>query len=188
MLPQLTGLQMLKELRINSPIGVLMLTARGEEVDRIIALEYGADDYLVKPFNPRELVARIRALERRLRPWPDGEIARAPERFQIDDLILDEGTRTCRREQELIDLTTAEFELLSFFLRCSGRIVNRKELSKQVLGREWSPFDRSIDVHVSNLRRKLGALSEGTERIRAIRNVGYIYARAVTIASIADHM
>ena len=188
MLPQLTGLQMLKELRINSPIGVLMLTARGEEVDRIIALEYGADDYLAKPFNPRELVARIRALERRLRPWPDGEIARAPERFQIDDLILDEGTRTCRREQELIDLTTAEFELLSFFLRCSGRIVNRKELSKQVLGREWSPFDRSVDVHVSNLRRKLGALSEGTERIRAIRNVGYIYARAVTIASIADHM
>jgi DNA-binding response OmpR family regulator len=185
MLPQLTGLQVLKQLRNNSNIGILMLTARGEEADRIMGLEYGADDYLSKPFSAGELVARIRALARRLKPWPDGEMGRAPERLEIDDLILDEGARTCRRNGEIIDLTTAEFDLLSLFLRCSGRAVHRKELSKQVLDRDWSPFDRSIDVHVSNLRRKLGSLPEGTERIRGIRNIGYIYARAAAAQSIA---
>ncbi len=185
MLPELTGLQVLKQLRSSSSIGVLMLTARGEEADRIVGLEYGADDYLPKPFSARELVARIRALARRLKPWPDGEMGRAPERLEIDDLILDEGARTCRRNGEIIDLTSAEFDLLSVFLRCSGRTVHRKELSKQVLDRDWSPFDRSIDVHVSNLRRKLGSLPDGTERIRGIRNIGYIYARAVATQSIA---
>ena len=185
MLPELTGLQLLKQLRTSSPIGVLMLTARGEEADRIVGLEYGADDYLSKPFSARELVARIRALARRLKPWRDGEIGRAPELLEIDDLILDEGARTCRRDGATIDLTTVEFDLLSLFLRCSGRTVHRKELSKQVLDRDWSPFDRSIDVHVSNLRRKLGSLPDGTERIRGIRNIGYIYARAVTTQSIA---
>jgi DNA-binding response OmpR family regulator len=170
MLPQLTGLQVLKQLRNTSNIGILMLTARGEEADRIMGLEYGADDYLSKPFSAGELVARIRALARRLKPWPDGEMGRAPERLEIDDLILDEGARTCRRNGEIIDLTTAEFDLLSLFLRCSGRAVHRKELSKQVLDRDWSPFDRSI---------------EGTERIRGIRNIGYIYARAAAAQSIA---
>ena len=178
MLPKLTGLQVLKQLRSSSPIGVLMLTARGEEADRIVGLEYGADDYLPKPFSARELVARIRALARRLKPSSHGEIGRAPERLEIDDLTLDEGARTCRRNGEIIDLTTAEFDLLSLLLRCNGRTVHRKELSKQVLERDWSPFDRSIDVHVSNLRRKLGSLPDGTERIRGIRNIGYIYARA----------
>jgi DNA-binding response OmpR family regulator len=185
MLPELTGLQLLKQLRSSSQIGVLMLTARGEEADRIAGLEYGADDYLSKPFSARELVARIRALARRLKPPRDGEIGRSPQRLEIDDLILDEGARTCRRDGEIIILTAAEFDLLSLFLRCSGRTVHRKELSKQVLDRDWSPFDRSIDVHVSNLRRKLGSLPDGTERIRGIRNIGYIYARAVRTRSIA---
>jgi DNA-binding response OmpR family regulator len=185
MLPELTGFQVLKQLRSSSRIGVLMLTARGEEADRIMGLEYGADDYLSKPFSAGELVARIRALARRLKHWPDGEMGQAPERLEIDDLILDEGSRTCRRNGEIIDLTTVEFDLLSLFLRCSGRTVHRKELSRQVLDRDWSPFDRSIDVHVSNLRRKLGSLADGTERIRGIRNIGYIYARAVATPSIA---
>jgi two-component system, OmpR family, response regulator CpxR len=184
MMPELTGLQLLKQLRSSSPIGVLMLTARGEEADRVAGLEYGADDYLSKPFSARELAARIRALARRLKPSRDGEIGRAPELLKIDDLILDEGARICRRDGEIIDLTTAEFGLLSLFLRCSGRTVHRKELSKQVLDRDWSPFDRSIDVHVSNLRRKLGSLPDGTERIRGIRNIGYIYARAVATQSV----
>jgi two-component system response regulator CpxR len=184
MLPELTGLQLLKQLRSRSPIGVLMLTARGEEADRVAGLEYGADDYLSKPFSARELAARIRALARRLKPSRDGEIGRVPELLKIDDLILDEGARICRRDGEIIDLTTAEFGLLSLFLRCSGRTVHRKELSKQVLDRDWSPFDRSIDVHVSNLRRKLGSLPNGTERIRGIRNIGYIYARAVATQSV----
>ena len=164
MLPQLTGLQVLKQLRDTSNIGILMLTARGEEGDRVMGLEYGADDYLSKPFSARELVARIRTIARRLKPWPDVEMGRAPERLEIDDLTLDEGSRTCRRNGEIIDLTTIEFDLLSLFLRWSGRTVHRKELSKQVLDRDWSPFDRSIDVHVSNLRRKLGSLPDGTER------------------------
>jgi two-component system, OmpR family, response regulator CpxR len=178
-LPQLTGLQVLKQLRDTSNIGILMLTARGEEADGVMGLEYGADDYLSKPFSARELVARIRTLARRLKPRPDGEMGRAPERLEIDDLTLDEGSRTCRRNGEIIDLTTVEFDLLSLFLRCSGRTVHRKELSKQVLDRDWSPFDRSIDVHVSKLRRKLGSLPDGTERIRGVRTVGYIYAHAV---------
>src|SRR6202047_2200966 len=185
MLPELTGLQLLKPQRATSPIGVLMRTARGEEADRIVGLEYGADDYLSKPFSARELVARIRALARRLKPLRDGEMERAPQRLEVDDLILDEGARTCRREGEIIDLTTAEFDLLSLLLRCSGRTVHRKELSKQVLDRDWSPFDRSIDVHVSNLRRKLVSPRDGTERIRGIRNIGYIYARAVAAQFIA---
>ena len=185
MLPKLTGLQVLKQLRTTSNIGILMLTARGEEADRIMGLEYGADDYLSKPFSAGELAARIRALGRRLKPWADGEIGRVPERLEVDDLILDEGSRTCRRNGEIIDLTSVEFGLLSLFLRCSGRTVHRKELSKQVLDRDWSPFDRSIDVHVSNLRRKLGSLPDGTERIRGIRNIGYIYAHAVAAQSIA---
>ena len=107
MLPELTGLQVLKQLRGTSNIGILMLTARGEEADRIVGLEYGADDYLSKPFSARELVARIRALARRLKPLRDGEMDRAPQRLEVDDLILDEGARTCRREGEIIDLTTA---------------------------------------------------------------------------------
>src|SRR6202166_4107993 len=106
MLPQLTGLQVLKQLRDTSNIGILMLTARGEEADRVMGLEYGADDYLSKPFSARELVARIRTIARRLQPGRDGEIGRAPGLLEIDDLILDEGKRTCRRDGEIIDLTS----------------------------------------------------------------------------------
>ena len=133
-------------------------------------------------------MARIRALPRRLNPRPDGEIWRVPERLEIDDLILDEGARTCRRDGDIIELTTAEFDLLSLFLRflrSNGRTVHRKELSKQGF-RPRLVFVRSqYDVHVSNLRRKLGSLPDGTERIRGIRNIGYIYARAVADQSIA---
>jgi DNA-binding response OmpR family regulator len=185
MLPELTGLQLLKQLRTNSGVGVLMLTARGEEVDRIIGLEYGADDYLAKPFNSRELIARMRAVYRRLKPWCQDEMSPVPESFQIGDLVLDQGTRTCRRNGALVELTTAEFDLLAVFLRRSGRVVPRKDLLRQVLDREYSPFDRSIDVHVSNLRRKLGALSDGTERIRGVRNIGYIYAHPVIARALA---
>jgi two-component system response regulator CpxR len=173
---KLCGFQAIKQLRASSGVGLLMLTTPGEEVDGILGLEYGADDYLAKPFNPRELVARIRAICRRLRHSLAGEFAPEPEYLEIGDLALDEGTRTCRRNGEAIELTTAEFDLLSLFLRRSGRVIHRKELLKQVLDHEYSPFDRSIDVHVSNLRRKLGDLPDGTKRIRGVRNVGYTYA------------
>jgi two-component system response regulator CpxR len=183
-LPELTGLQVIKELRESSEVGVVLLTAGGEEVDRIIGLECGADDYLAKPFNPRELLARIRAISRRLKPAFPCELVPEPECLAIGDLALDEGTRTCRRNGEDIHLTTAEFNLLSVFLRRRGRVIHREELSKQVLGREYSPFDRSIDVHVSNLRRKLGALPDGTKRIRGVRSIGYIYVRSAAHPSL----
>ena len=174
--PQLTGIQLIRRLRAQSSIGVVLLSARAEEEDKIVGLECGADDYLAKPFSPRELVARIRAISRRLASSPTSNPSAAPEYLQVGDLELDEGARNCRRTGELIKLTTAEFDLLSTLLRSSGRVVHRKDLTKRVLDRDYSPFDRSIDVLASNLRRKLGRLPDGTERIRALRNVGYLYA------------
>jgi two-component system response regulator CpxR len=164
MLPGMNGLQVL-------------LTARGEDVDRILGLEHGADDYLAKPFNPRELVARIRAVLRRLRPAGASDGLWSPERLELGDLHLDQGSRTCRLGGAPIDLTTTEFDLLVALAKSSGRVISRRDLVRVVLDREFSPFDRSIDVHVSNLRKKLGLLPEGIERIRSVRNVGYLYAQ-----------
>jgi len=170
------GLQAIKQLRTDSDVGVLLLSDRAEEMDKILGLECGADDYLTKPCNPRELVARIHAIHRRLKPWLISSFVPTPEYLKVGDVALDGGSRTCRRNAEVIYLTTAEFDLLSVLLRCCGRVMHRRDLSKRVLEREYVPYDRSIDVHVSSLRRKLGALPDGTERIRAIRNVGYLYA------------
>ncbi len=175
MLPGLNGFEVLRRIRAANRTPVLMLTARGDDVDRIVGLELGADDYLPKPFNPRELVARIRAILRRANPDPTPESAR-PERLTVADVVLDFGTRTVRRNGELIELTGVEFDLLAMLLREAGRIVSREDLAKQVLGREFSPFDRSIDMHVSNLRRKLGHELNGIERLKAVRGAGYIYA------------
>src|SRR5690349_3575668 len=175
MLPGMSGLDVLKQLRQRSAVPVLMLTARGSELDRILGLEHGADDYLAKPFNPRELVARLRAVLRRLRPDGDSDGFWSPERLELGDLSLDQGSRTCRLDGILIDLTTTEFDLLVILLKSSGRVLSRKDLVRVVLDREFSPFDRSIDVHISNLRKKLGTLPDGIERIRSVRNVGYLY-------------
>jgi len=174
--PELTGIQLIRRLRAHSSIGVVLLSARAEEEDKIVGLECGADDYLAKPFSPRELVARIRAISRRLASSLTSNPSAEPEYLQVGDLELDEGARTCRRNGELIKLTTAEFDLLSTLLHSSGRVVHRKDLTKRVFDRDYSPIDRSIDVLASNLRRKLGRLPDGTERIRGLRNVGYLYA------------
>ncbi|HZS09493.1 MAG TPA: response regulator transcription factor [Blastocatellia bacterium] len=174
MLPGLNGFEVLRRIRQAGRVPVLMLTARGDDVDRIVGLELGADDYLPKPFNPRELVARIRAILRRTQAAP-GETTAPPEKFTVGDVELDKGTRTVRRSGELIELTSVEFELLAVLLRNAGRVVIREELVRSVLGRELSPFDRSIDMHVSNLRKKLGHEVNGIERIRTVRGVGYIY-------------
>jgi DNA-binding response OmpR family regulator len=174
---ELSGPQAIKLLRADSEVGVLILSDRGGETDKILGLEWGADDYLAKPFNPRELIVRIQAISRRLRPWLTSAFLPAPEYLTVGDVVLDGGSRTCRRNAEVIDLTTAEFDLLSVLLRGCGHVMHRRDLSKRILEREYVPYDRSIDVHVSSLRRKLGALPDGTERIRAIRNVGYLYAR-----------
>lgn len=182
-LPDLSGLQITKQLRADSDVGLLILGSRGGEVDKIIALECGADDYLDKPFTAREFIARIRAITRRVNRASACNLAPAPEYFEIGDLVADEGSRECRRDGRVVNLTAAEFDLLTVFLRSSGRVIHRSELSRKVLDRDYCPFDRSIDVHVSNLRRKLGARPDGTERIRSVRNIGYIYAHSFPVQS-----
>lgn len=175
MLPGLTGLDVLRSLRAHSGIPVLILTARGEDVDRILGLEIGADDYLPKPFNPRELIARIRAILRRtivLEP-------RVP-RLSAGDISLDLPAREAWISQRKLPLTSVEFSLLEAFLRRAGHLVTREQLTETVLGRKVvGPFDRVIDVHVSNLRKKLGESPAG-ERIKAVRGAGYQFVpRAV---------
>jgi two-component system response regulator CpxR len=178
MLPGLNGFDLLRKLRASSNIRVVLLTARGEDVDRIVGLEIGADDYLPKPFNPRELLARIRAILRRNAATPMGH----DSEIVVGDVTLDPGTRSVRRRGTPVELTTVEFGLLEALMRSAGRIVTRDELAKNVLGRELSPFDRSIDMHVSKLRRKLGDLPDGEERIKTVRSVGYLYAAAPVAA------
>jgi two-component system response regulator CpxR len=176
MLPGLNGFEVLRRIRAESGVPVLMLTARGDDVDRIVGLEIGADDYLPKPFNPRELVARIRAILRRAKSDELDDDA-SGKALRVGDVQLDVGTRVVRRGGEIVELTAVEFDLLQKLLRASGRIITREELSKDVLGRSTSPFDRSIDMHISNLRRKLGHQIGDVERIKTVRGVGYIYAQ-----------
>jgi DNA-binding response OmpR family regulator len=177
MLPGLNGFEVLRRVRALSRTPVMMLTARGEDLDRIIGLEIGADDYLPKPFNPRELVARIRAILRRASPdTGNGPAANRRIKLVIGDIELDCGSRLVRREGTDLNLTTVEFDLLQTLMETAGRAVTREELTKAVLGRDFSTFDRSIDTHISNLRRKLGPNRHGTERIKTVRNIGYLYA------------
>src|SRR5712671_4716722 len=177
MLPGTNGFDVLRRIRAKSRIPILMLTARGDDVDRIVGLEIGADDYLPKPFNPRELVARIRAVLRRTQPV-EAASNTSRETLSVGDIEMDSNTRNVRRSGEVVELTGVEYDLLEILLRCAGQIVKREDLVKEVLGRELSPFDRSIDMHVSNLRKKLGHQSNGLERIKTIRGVGYIYGAA----------
>jgi DNA-binding response OmpR family regulator len=173
MLPRLNGFEVLRKLRVQSDLPVVMLTARGEDVNRIIGLQIGADDYLPKPFNPLELVARIAAVLRRTgstRAKTEEEI------ITLGDIEMDHRTRTVRRGGEKIELTVVEYSLLEKLLNTPGRIIQRAELVKEVLHRNLSPFDRSIDTHVANLRRKLGHRVDGVERIKTVRGIGYIYA------------
>jgi len=175
MLPGMHGFDVLRRIRAKSRIPVLMLTARGDDVDRIVGLEIGADDYLPKPFNPRELVARIRAILRRTQP-EEALTGGTREALVVGDIEMDTSTRAVHRSGEAVELTAVEYDLLERLLRSAGQIARREELVKEVLGRELSPFDRSIDMHVSNLRKKLGHQLNGMERIKTIRGVGYIYA------------
>jgi len=171
MLPRMNGFEVLRRLRTTSQVPVLMLTARGDSVDRVVGLRAGADDYLPKPFDPQELLARVRAILRRAAPPPTP----GTEVFTVGDVVLDAGARTVRRGKSLVEMTAAEFDLLRTLMRSAGRVVDRESLFHEVLGRNSSALDRSIDNHVSNLRRKLGPQSDGRERIRAIRNTGYTY-------------
>ncbi len=176
MLPGINGFEVLRRIRSSSTVPVVMLTARGEEIDRIVGLELGADDYLPKPFNPRELVARIRAIQRR-----QGRTDKAgmtdDRTVIVGDMTLDPGRRTVMCGKKSISLTSLEFSVLEMLLSKTGLVISREELCQQALGRQLNSFDRSIDVHVSSLRRKLGSAPEGNERIKSVRGIGYIFLR-----------
>jgi two-component system response regulator CpxR len=176
MLPGLNGFDVLRRLRVASKTPVLLLTARGEDVDRIVGLEIGADDYLPKPFNPRELVARIRAILRRTQGSGKSEAEAIPEVIRVGDIELDPATRIVLRDGVPVELTSVEFNLLHALLRDAGRVVTREHLVDTVLSRKFSPFDRSIDMHVSKVRKKLGDSESGPDHIKTVRGVGYIFA------------
>lgn len=177
MLPGLNGFEVLRRIRAKSRLPVLLLTARGEDVDRIVGLELGADDYLPKPFNPRELVARIRAILRRAPAEGAGGAAAVPAMVRVGEVELDPATRVVKLAGKPVEMTSVEFNLLDVLLREAGRVVTRERLVSAVLGRKFSPFDRSIDMHVSKLRKKLGDAEGGTEHIKTVRGVGYIFVR-----------
>ncbi len=176
MLPGMTGFELLRKLRVSSQIPVMMLTARGEDIDRIVGLEMGADDYLPKPFNPRELVARIQAIHRRSHPTEQKQNS-AQGRIECDDIVLDPRSRSVKQNNSIVKVTAAEFSLLHELLQHAGQVMTREELTQKVLNRELEIFDRSIDVHVSSLRKKLGHTIENRERIKTIRSVGYLYTQ-----------
>lgn len=169
MMPGMDGFAALKRLRQQSRVPVLMLTARGEDVDRIVGLELGADDYLSKPFNPRELAARIRAILRRIEAKPVGG------RIEVNGVTLDPGTREVLIDGQAVATTTLEFDILEVLLRQAGRVVSRDTLMENMYNRKATPFDRSIDMHVSHLRKKLEA---GRELIKTVRGVGYQFCTA----------
>ncbi len=176
MLPGMNGFEVLQRLRSQLDTPVLMLTARDEDVDRIVGLEMGADDYLPKPFNPRELIARIRAILRRTKDRNDKhESLSLPEVISVGDIELDTGTRVVNRGGERIDLTSVEFGFLEMLLRAAGHVVTREQLAEGVLGRGLTAYDRSVDVHLSSLRKKLGHKLGEIERIKTVRGAGYIY-------------
>jgi two-component system response regulator CpxR len=169
MMPGMNGMDVLKELRKQSRLPVIMLTARGDDMDRILGLELGADDYVPKPCNPRELLARIRAVMRR------GQVSVDHGVIAIDDLELNQGSRTLVKSGEAVELTSTEFSILFALLQDRGEVVSKRDLYMSALGREPVPHDRSVDMHVSNLRRKLGPDPRGDNRIETIRGIGYQY-------------
>ena len=164
MLPSMSGLDVMRNLQGRRHAPVLMLTARGEDIDRVVGLELGADDYLPKPFNPRELVARLRAVTRRY-------TQDVPERLQVGEVSIDPATHTAELGGRALDLTSSELAVLEVLMRNAGHVVSREKLAEEALDKKLAAFDRSVDVHVSNLRKKIGA-----EIIRTVRESGYLYA------------
>ena len=166
MLPGIDGFEILRRLRAESKVPVVMLTARGDDVDRIVGLDLGADDYLPKPFNPKELAARIRSVLRRYESHP----AAASGRIEVGGVTLDPAARTVVANGKLVDLTTFEFDILELLMRSSGKVLSRDSLMEKFYNRKATPFDRSIDMHISHLRKKL---ENGEGLIKTIRGVGY---------------
>jgi two-component system, OmpR family, response regulator CpxR len=179
-MPSRSGFEVLRQLRGESNLPVLMLTARDEYGDRIHGLELGADDYLTKPFNARELVARIHAILRRVQGGAQQE---APEVLRVGLLTLETGLRRVKIEEELVVLTDAEFRILELLVRSAGRVVTRSEITRRALGRRHMGLDRSVDTHMSNLRRKLGERIEQTTPILGVRGSGYMLGVAENAAA-----
>lgn len=172
MMPKVSGMEMLRELRKHSNIPVIMLTARGEETDRIIGLELGADDYLPKPFNPRELAARIRAvLRRQSAPAEHGDTV------TVDGLEWRAKSRSICEHGQPLPLTSTEYDVLALLLARNGEVVSKEEMSETVLGKKLGPYDRSLDVHITHLRQKMAPLADGSPRIKTIRAVGWMLVR-----------
>ena len=173
MLSGIDGLEVCRRLRQSSRVPILMLTARGDETDRIVGLEMGADDYLPKPFNARELLARIRAILRR----SDGEEEAVASVLQVGPLVVDIGSRSVTVRGQQVDLTTAEFDILHALASSAGRVLSRDQLLQKVHGEGWAAYDRSVDVHISRIRQKIEQDPRRPELLKTIRGVGYQFVR-----------
>lgn len=170
MMPGKNGIEVLKEIRAHNQTPVLMLTAKGDDVDRILGLELGADDYLPKPCNPRELVARMRAVLRRTQPPVSTHHV-----TEVGDIVLSIADRSVYKQNQQLELTSTEFNVLSLLLQSPGQMLSKETLMEQAVGRKLERYDRAIDMHVSNLRKKLGKHADGSERIKTVRGMGYVY-------------
>ncbi|EFE95680.1 response regulator transcription factor [Serratia odorifera] len=171
MLPDMSGIDVLRDVRKKSRLPIIMLTAKGDNIDRVIGLEMGADDYVPKPCYPRELVARLRAVLRRFEEQPAAVDDDAP--LVLGELALNPSTRSSEWRGQGFDLTASEFNLLELLLRAPERVVSKDELSEKGLGRPREAYDRSVDVHISNIRQKLAALTGNTLSIETVRSIGY---------------
>ncbi len=174
MMPGIDGLEVLRRIRSRGPLPVIMLTARGDDTDRIVGLELGADDYISKPFNPRELLARLRAVLRR------SNSAMMAERIQIQDVVMDLSTREVHRGEELVPLTGIEFDIFVALARRAGRVVTREALLSAAGRDDVFVSDRTVDVHISHLRQKLGDDPRAPQLIKTVRGVGYVLSRSVS--------
>jgi len=173
MMPGKNGMDLLRELRQNSSLPVIMLTARGEEMDRIIGLELGADDYLAKPCNPRELAARIRAVLRRSELQQEGD--NRQQRRQFGTIEWQPQSRTVFEHGEAVELTATEYNILAALMQHAGEVVSKHELSESALGKRHGPFDRTLDVHIGHLRRKLTETANHEPRIKTVRGIGWLF-------------
>lgn len=180
MLPGMSGLDVLSELRKTSQLPVIMLTAKGDEMDRILGLEIGADDYLPKPCNPRELVARLRAVLRRSQSVQEPE--NPQEIINIDELVIDHTQHHVLKDGEMIELTVTEYNILNVLVKHRGKVVEKNQLAEEAMSRSLTLFDRSLDMHLSNLRKKVGPHLNGAARIKTIRGVGYMYVTEDAVA------
>lgn len=174
-LPNINGIDVLRSIRQRSHVPLFMLAACADEVDRIVGLEMGADDYLVKPLNPRELLARLRAIQRRSLKLQTQQATKSPI-VEVDDIAMNVGTRTVLRGGVPLAVTSLEFSILEVLLRMAGTVVTHQELIRQALGRDPRKDDRNITFHICSLRRKMGPPPSGSERIKSIRGVGYLYS------------